>query len=215
MAKIIPAILENTKDAFEAQLSRVVKIPGVERVQVDFADGIFVPNTTLPVTEIDVLTPTIHFEAHLMAQAPKDFLDYQICGFKTIIIHLEAYKFDAEIFQAIAFIKDQGMEAALCINPETPVGNLLKFAAEVKRLQLMSIHPGHQGTEFLESTYKRVEELRKLAPNAIIQVDGGLNETNIKQVAEAGADLLVVGSALIKYKDINQAYQWLYSRLTS
>src|SRR4051812_31169305 len=117
MSKIIPAILETTKEGFADQLSRVSKVPGVERVQVDFVDGIFAPNTTLPVTEMDVLTPTIHFEAHLMVSNPVDFLDYQICGFKTIIIHIEAFENDRQVFEAARSIKSQGMEAVLCLKP--------------------------------------------------------------------------------------------------
>ncbi len=215
MPKILPAILETTKQGFTDQLFRVSKIPGVDRVQVDFADGKFAPNTLLPVTDMDVLTPTIHFEAHLMVESPKDFLDYQICGFKTIIVHYEAYKSESDLQAAIDLIKQQGLELGICLKVETPVEVLSNFTEKVKHFSLLSVHPGYQGTEFLPQTYDRVKTLRKLAPNAIIEVDGGLNETNIKQTAEAGADYLVVGSALIKSQNINESYEWLNSRLTS
>ncbi len=215
MPKIIPAILETTKQGFDEQLSRVSKLPAVDRVQVDFADGKFAPHTLLPVTDMDVLTPTIHFEAHLMVESPQDFLDYQICGFKTIVVHYEAYNSEVDLHKAIDLIKQQGLEPGICLKIETPVNVLSGFIENVKHFSLLSVHPGFQGTEFLPETYDRIKTLRNLAPNAIIEVDGGINETNIKQIAEAGADYLVVGSALIKSQNINESYEWLNSRLTN
>jgi ribulose-phosphate 3-epimerase len=209
MATIVPAILETTKDGFNDQLSRIVKLPGVERVQVDFGDGQFVESRTLGVTDMDVLTPTIHFEAHLMAEAPMDFLDYQICGFKTIIVHYEAYATETDLLKALKTIKEQGLEAGLALKPETNVQVLQKFANDVKTFLILSVHPGFQGAEFLPQTYERIAQLRKLCPNAIIEADGGLNEINIKQTVGAGADLLVVGSALVKSANINDSFQKL------
>ncbi len=213
MAKIVPAILETAKDGFNDQLSRICKLPGVERVQVDFCDGVFVENKTLAVTDMDVLTPTIHFEAHLMAQAPMDFLDYQICGFKTIIVHYEAYQSEDELFKAVRAIRGQGMEPGIAVKPETPVGVLEKFQADVKIFLILSVQSGHQGGEFLPQTYERIAQLRKLCPNAIIEADGGLDEVNIKQVAACGADLLVVGSALAKSANINESLQKLQEQI--
>src|SRR6266568_3351575 len=91
MAMIVPAILEQTKEGFLQKLSLVIKLPGVERVQVDFGDGVFIGNKLLSAADMDALNPAFQWEAHLMVKEPKDFLDYQICGFKTIIIHYEAF----------------------------------------------------------------------------------------------------------------------------
>lgn len=148
MPKIVPAILENTKDGFNDQLSRICKLPGVERVQVDFCDGIFVQTKTLAITEMDVLTPTIHFEAHLMAEAPMDFLDYQICGFKTIIVHYEACSTETDLLKALKLITEQGMEPGLAIKPETSIEVLQKFADYVKCFLILSVHPGFRGRNF-------------------------------------------------------------------
>ncbi len=214
MAKIVPSILETSKDKFLDTYSREVKLSGVEKIQVDFGDGIFVPNKILPISEIDVLNPAFEWEAHLMVSEPKDFLDYQICGFKTIIIHYEAYKSGADLAEAISSIKNVGMEACLCIKNETPVSVLKVFEDRVKRFQIMGVDPGMQGRPLLPNTVSKIAELRNLCPNAIISVDGGINETNIKSVVQAGADYIVVGSVLTKAEDMGGAWEKLNQHLT-
>lgn len=214
MPLLVPAILEHTKEAFETKASQIIKIPGVERIQVDFGDGKFVPNSILPVSEIDMLNPAFIWEAHLMTEESQDFLDYQIAGFKTVILHYEAFKNVESLRQALVVIKQSNIEPGLCIKAETPVSVLADFADEVKHFQLMAIHPGFQGTPFLEETYERITELRKLLPNAIIEIDGGINETNIKKVASAGADLLVVGLALFKENHPSLTFEKLSSEIS-
>src|SRR6185369_914244 len=107
MAKLVPSILEATKDGFQNIYRQETKLPGVERIQVDFGDGEFVANKILPVDEIEPLNPAFHWEAHLMVKEPKEFLDYQICGFKTIIIHYEAFGNKEDLLQSVAAIKSQ------------------------------------------------------------------------------------------------------------
>jgi len=213
MSQLVPSILETSKDGFLRTYSQETKLPGVTRIQVDFGDGIFVPNEILPVTEIDALNPAYHWEAHLMVNEPVDFLDYQICGFKTIIIHYEAFKLPTQLRLALQDIKSQGIEAALCINPETPVSVLKDFENEIKHFQLMGVTPGFQGTPFIESTYERIEELRKLIPNAIIELDGGVNLSNVKKIADAGVDLLILGAAITKAQNMLEAYEKIQNEL--
>ena len=195
MSVIIPAILEQTKEGFANKLSLIAHIPGVERVQVDFGDGVFIPAKLLPASEMDVLNPAIYWEAHLMVQAPEDFLDYQICGFKTLIIHYEAFKNSDAVKAALDKIKNLGLKAGLAINPSTPVSVTQEFNGLADMFLIMSVVPGKQGQSFIESTSDRISELRKLMPNAIIEVDGGINIGSIKKVS--GADLIVAGSAII------------------
>jgi ribulose-phosphate 3-epimerase len=209
MAQLVPSILETTKEGFLNIYRQETKLPGVERIQVDFGDGIFVPNKILPVEEMDVLNPAFHWEAHLMIKEPRDFLDYKICGFKTVIIHYEAFKNQEEILSAIKEIKSQGMEPALCVNPDTEISALGRFADVVRHFQIMGVYPGYQGTPFVEKTYGRVAELRSLMPNAIIEVDGGVSSGNIKQLISAGADLLILGSAITKVPNMAEAWEKL------
>lgn len=213
MAQLVPSILETTKEGFLATYGQETKLPGVTRIQVDFGDGIFVPNTLLPVGEIDVLNPAFHWEAHLMLKEAKDFLDYQICGFKTIIVHYEAYAEVEDLKNAIRSIKSTGAEPAICLKNETPVEVLKQFAGEIKHFQLMSVNPGFQGTLFFENIYRRIAELRKLIPNAIIEVDGGINFSNARQIVAEGADLLILGSALTKAENMLQAFEKIQNEL--
>lgn len=213
MAKIIPSILESSKDRFLDIYSRETKLSGVDRIQIDFGDGVFVPHTMLPVSEMDVLNPAFVWEAHLMIHQPGDFLDYKICGFRTIIIHYEAFSGGAALAEAIAAIMHQGMEPSLCIKPQTPVSVLKIFEDRVKHFQIMGVDPGFQGRPLLPESIARVTELRRLCPNAIISLDGGVNETNIHDVVATGADFVVVGSALTKVEDMNAAWDKLQARV--
>ena len=213
MAKLVPSILETTKEGFLATYAKETKLPGVDRIQVDFGDGIFVPNKMLPVTEMDALNPAFHWEAHLMVKEPKDFLDYKICGFKTIVIHFEAFSSSVDIVKAMHDIKELGLEPALCVSPDTEVKVLGGFADYTTHFQLMSVYPGYQGTPFVEKTYDRIKELRKLIPNAIIEIDGGVGLTNVKKIADAGADMMILGSSITKAPDMLQAYEAIQGEL--
>ncbi len=207
MAQIIPAILEKTKEGFFDRVSRVVKLSGLERIQVDFGDGTFIENVLLSPTEMDALNPAFHWEAHLMVKSPIDFLDYQICGFKTLIVHYEAYASSQELKKALEEMKDLGFKTGVAINPDTPVDVLKDVFAD--QYLIMSVVPGKQGQSFLENTLNKVKSLKSLLPHAIIEVDGGVNETNIKALKQAGVDLICVGSALVKAEDMPLAYEQL------
>ena len=214
MSQLVPSILETSKDAFLRMYAQEVKLPGATRIQVDFGDGIFVPHKMLDIAEIDSLTPAIHWEAHLMVNEPQDFLDYQISGFKTIILHYEAFKNMEDLHQAIATIRSMGMEPVLCLKNETPVAIATEFAKEIDQFQLMSVKPGMQGTPFLPNTYQRIAELRTLLPNAIIEIDGGITLDNAKSLSEAGADLLILGSAITKVPNMPEAWEKIQRSLS-
>ena len=212
MPQVVPAILEKTKEAFKDAVMRVTKLPGLERIQVDFGDGSFIDNKLLDAGDMDTLNPAFTWEAHLMVKEPKDFLDYQICGFKTLIVHYEAFPSSENLKKTLAEIKSMGFKTGVAISPSTSVSILKDIQAD--EYLIMSVVPGKQGQAFIPSTLDRIRELRKLLPGAIIEVDGGVNETNIKSLKEAGADLICVGSALVKAVDVNQAYGKLIEQVT-
>lgn len=214
MAQIVPAILENSKEGFLLAYQSVLKLPGVSRVQIDFGDGVFVPNKILSVEELDTLNPAFEWEAHLMIKEPKDFLDYQICGFGVIIVHFEAFSETEALRGTLWGIKSLKLKAGLAINPATPVSILSDFKGEADQFLIMSVNPGFQGQPFLEASIERVKELRSLIPNAIIEVDGGINEANIKRIQDAGADLICAGSALTKAPNIAGAWKKLNKEIS-
>lgn len=215
MPQIVPSILEKTKPEFNEKLVRLLKLSGVERIHIDFADGVFVPNRTLPVSELDTLSPAYDWEAHLMVQEPKDFLDYKIAGFTRIFVHYEAYANRQGLAEALKKLREQGLKSGISINPPTPVSALAEFATQADEFILMGVNPGFQGQSFIPEVYDKIAELRKLLPNAIIEVDGGVKLENIAKIARAGADLFNGGSVLLKAADLQQAYYELTSAVSA
>jgi len=211
MPFIIPSILEQTREGLDDKIFQVTRITGVERVQIDFGDGDFVPHTTLTVNELDPLNPAFQWEAHLMVRAPGNFLDYQIAGFTTIILHYEAFGTEQLLDDAASEIKKLGMKPGVAINPETPVSVLRYFGDTINHFTLLSVHPGAQGNPFLPQTPERVRQLRALLPHVEIEVDGGINQDTLPALKGAGADSYVIGSALYAAKSPQEAYQILCS----
>jgi len=211
MAIIVPAILEKTKEDFNQRMSRVVKLPNLERIQVDFGDGKYIENKLLEAAEIDPLNPSFHWEAHLMVKEPQDFLDFQICGFKTIILHYEAFSPSSELKKSFKKLKEMGFKTGLAINPSTEV-EVVK-GLQVDQILVMCVVPGKQGQDLIPLTIDKVKNLRRLVPRAIIEVDGGINETNIKTLKNAGADLICAGSALVKAPNMLEAWDRLHEAM--
>lgn len=209
MALIIPAILEKDRISFDDKLFIIERILGVEKIQVDFCDGQFVPTTSLNVREFDVLNPAFTWEAHLMIKNPTDFLDYKMAGFNTIILHYEAFDSEENLEKALEEIVAIGLTPAVAINPETPVSVLRYFTDTIKQFTVLSVHPGTQGAEFLPDSLSRIASLRELAPHAIIEVDGGIKQTNISSVIGVGADNIAIGSALFETDNAQNDYDHL------
>lgn len=209
---IIPAILENTVDRFAEKIAQIQTIPGVKRVQVDFCDGVFVKNNTLHIHDfafIGTLPKKYTWEAHLMVKSPQSFVSYKEAGFKLIILHYEAFENETELERAIDEVLAHGLQVGLAINPETPVTVLRYYADNIMNFTVMSVHPGFQGSSFLLGSVDKVKELREIAKNATIEVDGGIKKEYILALLEAGADNLAVGSALFETENIKQNYQTL------
>ncbi len=207
MAIIVPAILEKTKEGFETKARSFERISGVERIQVDFCDGLFVPSVTVEVKDLDVLNPAFEWEAHLMLKAPMDFFEYQIAGFTTIIIHFEAFIDKVQLGRELRNIHSLGLRAGLAVNPETELSQLSHYADVVDQFTVLGVYPGSQGQDIIPEVFDRIKGLRKLLPRAIIEVDGGVRADNIQKITEAGGDVVVVGSALAGDPD------WDFERL--
>jgi ribulose-phosphate 3-epimerase len=207
---IIPAILEKTPHGFAEKIAKIQTLKGVKTVQVDFCDGKFVNNDTLDIhefAEIGHLPKKYNWEAHLMVDHPVNFEDYKNAGFTTIIVHYEAFAGEQKLEEALESIAKLDLKPAIAINPETPVSVLRYFTDNIKQFIVMSVHPGKQGNQFSSQAFERVKELRNLAPNATIEVDGGVNAVNAGELMQSGADYLAVGSALFETENIKQNYK--------
>lgn len=216
---IIPAILEKTPQGFAEKIAKIQTLgKAVKRVQVDFCDGVFVQNSTLAIQEFPMLGPLpkkYDWEAHLMIDHPTNFEHYKDAGFSTIILHYEAFAGEPHLEEALEHVIMLGMKPGIAINPDTPVSVLRYYTDNISQFTVMSVHPGKQGNPFLPEAIDRVRELRELAPNATIEVDGGVSAHNAAALINAGADYLAVGSALFETEDVKQNYQDIESAGTS
>jgi|TARA_B100001564_G_scaffold89537_1_gene72757 ribulose-phosphate 3-epimerase len=174
---------------------------------LDVMDGVFVPNITFgsPVLEIFKKFSKKPLDIHLMIIEPENFID-KFSNYKpqTLTIHIEATK---NLKSSLNKIKKLNIKAGLAINPDTPVLDLEPYLDEIDMVCLMGVFPGFSGQKFIKSTTQRLKELRKLIDknksNTLIQIDGGVDLSNIKELASAGADILVSGSCIFSSENPN------------
>lgn len=209
MAIIVPAILEDTTEKFQKQYDRVMQINGVSRMHIDFCDGTFVPRTSLAIADLPPLDASLHLEAHLMHHQPKDFETLRDLGFSTIIVHAESYEDPENLREALQNIMLLGMKPAIALNPETTVEELINLDIVIGHITALSVHPGHQGSAFLPEVLEKLKVLKAEFPDAILQIDGGMNQETAPQAVNNGADLLVVGSDLLSAKDMQDEFNQL------
>jgi ribulose-phosphate 3-epimerase len=202
MAIIVPAILESDPDAFQDKLESIIKIPNLEKIHIDISDGKFTPNQTISIESIPVLNPAYRFEAHLMVENPGNyFLDAQIAGFNDVVFHFEACPDKSMLSKLSKQLKDMKIQAGLGVSPETPLESVLPYVALFDYVLLLGVKPGFQGQEFETSVISKTKSLRDQEIAAKITVDGGIKASNARALMHAGADFLVVGSALFQNLD--------------
>jgi len=199
MTKIAPSILS----ADFTRLGEAVQeaeAAGVDRVQIDIMDGRFVPNITFGPMAVRALRPLtrLTLEVHLMVTPPEDFIDaFAEAGADTLIVHQEA---TPHLHRAIQRIHSHGKNAGVAINPSTPVSVLSEVLASLQLVLVMTVNPGFGGQEFIPETLSKLRELRRTfsdrALDCELEVDGGIHEQTAPLVVEAGANVLVAGSAV-------------------
>ena len=182
----------------------------------DAGDGHFIPPITMGPIVLKWISPLIHrvggvVDCHLMVDNPAHhFQELSESGGDSVTFHVEAVD---EVTAVIAEAREHGLGVGIAFNPGTEVEAAAAAANQGADLCLcMSIVPGYSGQEFMEEAYGRIERLRTLV-DCYVQVDGGVKEENVKQVRDAGADLLVVGSGIFASEDLTQAYRGLVEAL--
>lgn len=169
---------------------------------LDVMDGVFVPNISFgfPVMQAMAKHATKPLDVHLMIEHPEKFLkEVKALGAKVMNVHYEAC---THLHRVIQQIKAEGMMAGVTLNPHTPVSLLEDIITDLDLVMLMSVNPGFGGQKFIEHTIDKTIRLRQLiersGSKALIEIDGGVNRETGKRLVEAGADVLVAGSAVFK-----------------
>ena len=204
MIKIAPSILSADFTRLGEQV-RAVEAAGVDRVHIDVMDGRFVPNITFGPLVIEALRPLtrLRLEAHLMVEPPEDFIEpFARAGADTILVHQEA---TPHLQRAIEHIHSLGKRAGVVLNPATPSARISEVLGSVQLVLVMTVTPGFGGQEFIPETLDKIrqvrEAIRERGLNCEVEVDGGIHEETARLVVEAGADVLVAGSAVFGAKD--------------
>ncbi|MBF0952663.1 ribulose-phosphate 3-epimerase [Alloprevotella tannerae] len=172
---------------------------------LDVMDGVFVPNISFgfPVMEAMAKLATKPLDVHLMIVQPEKFVT-QVAdlGAKIMNVHYEAC---THLHRTVQQIKAAGMMAGVTLNPHTPVSLLEDIIGDLDLVMLMSVNPGFGGQKFIEHAVEKTRRLKQLikanGASTLIEIDGGVNRTTGKLLAEAGADVLVAGSAIFKAQD--------------
>ena len=172
---------------------------------LDVMDGVFVPNISFgfPVMQAMAKHATKPLDVHLMIVQPEKFIkEVKAIGARVMNVHYEACTHLHRVIQAI---KAEGMLAGVTLNPHTPVSVLEEIAPDLDLVMLMSVNPGFGGQKFIPSMVEKTRKLRALldrtGSKALIEVDGGVNRETGKLLVEAGADVLVAGSAIFGASD--------------
>ncbi len=167
-------------------------------LHMDVMDGHFVPNLTMGPDLVKSLDGIAPLDVHLMVTDPIDFIEaFRDAGAEIISVHVEANN----PLKALEFIKKNNMKAGIALNPSTPENSIEPFIDLADLILVMSVEPGYCGQEFHEDAVERVRHYKEAYPNKIIEVDGGVGLSNSERLVDAGADILVAGSAIFKAED--------------
>ena len=172
---------------------------------LDVMDGVFVPNITFgsPVLDIFKNYAKKPLDIHLMIVNPENYIDkFSSYNPDIITIHMEAVK---DISAVLKKIKNLNIKAGLAINPDTPIKHLEPYINEIDMVCLMGVFPGFSGQKFINKTKSRLRDLENLIESkkskVLIQIDGGVDLSNVKELSRLGADILVSGSCIFKSKN--------------
>ena len=205
MYKLSPSILSADFSQLGKQVALIEK-GGADLIHVDVMDGHFVPNISFGAAVMKSVreSTNLNFDVHLMIEEPDLYIDDFLTD-KTeyITVHQEACR---HLHRTIGHIKSLGIKAGVSLNPATPIETLTEIISDVDLILLMSVNPGFGGQKFIQGTLDKIRRLsarrKSTGTGFMIEVDGGVNLENAASLIEAGADILVAGSAVFGAEDI-------------
>lgn len=208
MIQVSPSILSADFANLERDLKRLEEA-GADLAHVDVMDGHFVPNLTIgaPVVKALSKVTTLPLDVHLMISEPHRYIeDFANAGAEYITIHLEC---DSDIRETLTAIRTLGVKTGLSIKPGTDVDAVCEYLDLCDMILLMSVEPGFGGQKFMPASVERMSRLRSIVdstnPACLLEIDGGISPANCKEVIEAGADILVAGSAVFGAENMADA----------
>ena len=208
MLKIAPSILA-ADFSMLAEEVKCVDALGADYIHIDVMDGHFVPNITLGPGIVKCLRPhtTLPFDVHLMIEEPDQYIkEFVEAGADIITVHVEACR---HLHRTLQLIKQYNIACGVVLNPHTPLEMIKHVLNDVDWILVMSVNPGFGGQSFIPYSLDKIREVKQMAIEAnnediLIQVDGGIDSNNVKDVVEAGANVIVAGSAVFKNGNIEE-----------
>lgn len=204
MLELSPSLLSADFTNLKSEME-VLDKNGVKYLHLDVMDGMFVPNISFGPMIIKQLRPLTNmiFDVHLMIEDPDRYVqNFKDVGADILTVHYEACK---HLHRTVSYIKSLGMKAGVSLNPATNIDVLDYVLEDLDLVLIMSVNPGFGGQSFIPSAIDKIKNLkakiRERNLNVIVEVDGGVKTTNVKDVIEAGADLIVSGSDVFADKE--------------
>jgi ribulose-phosphate 3-epimerase len=210
MVKIAPSILSANFAKLGEEILDVEK-GGADFIHVDVMDGHFVPNITIGPLIVEAIRPVtkLPLDVHLMIEDPDQYIEaFAKAGADYITVHVEACR---HLHRTIHLIKSLGVKAGVVLNPATPVETIQHVIADIDMVLLMSVNPGFGGQKFIPEVLPKIKRVKELAAqkgaSIEIEIDGGVNSETAKLCIEAGATVLVAGSAIYNQEDRKKAIE--------
>ncbi|MCY7779419.1 ribulose-phosphate 3-epimerase [Bacillus haynesii] len=209
MVYVAPSILSADFARLGEEI-RDVEQGGADFIHIDVMDGHFVPNLTIGPLVVEAIRPIteLPLDVHLMIEAPDRYIPaFAKAGADILSVHVEACP---HLHRTIQLIKEQGVKAGVVLNPHTPVQQIEHVLEDLDLVLLMTVNPGFGGQSFISSVLPKIRQVKEMAEqkglaDLLIEVDGGVNKNTARQCIEAGANLLVAGSAVYNEKDRKKA----------